>query len=268
MGNFDMALRPEQRTPAAGLASVGLAFRRALVSQCHPKMLLAIFMPFLVALVGAIILLWLFWTPLTNWLDAQAAGWTIINSIDQWLLALGLFSIKLYLIPVLAAGILLPLSGIMGLVVAAVFIMPIVLRHIEAREYLGLARNGQFATLVGAQNALWVTGVFVVGWLVTMPLWLVPPLSLILPVFWWAYAFSRMLRMDALAEHASSRERKLLWRRHNGKYWLIGGILSVANLFPPLWLVLPVFSALVFAHFSLEALRQLRQEALINGRTL
>ncbi len=260
MSDFDIAVRPAGPAPVTGLAAVGLAFRRALVSQCHPKMLLLVFMPFLIALVGAIILLWAFWSPLTHWLNTQAMDWGIVNSVDQWMLGIGLFSIKLYLIPLLAAGILLPLSGILGLLIAAIFVMPLVLRHLDAREYQGVARRGEHATVVGGWNALWVTCVFVAGWLVTMPLWLIPPLPVVLPVFWWAFAFSRMLRVDALVEHATGQERRYLWRRHNRKYWVMGFILSLINLFPPAWLILPVFSALVFAHFSLEALRQLRQD--------
>lgn len=263
MSESHLALRPAP-TVVTGLPAVGLAFRRALVSQCHPKMLVALFLPFLIAVFGAIILLWAFWTPLTEWLNVQASDWGVINQVDQWMLAIGLFSIKLYLIPLLAAGILLPISGILGLVIAAVFVMPIVLRHLEKGEYQGLSRQGQYATAVGTWNAIWVGVIFAVGWLLTMPLWLIPPLPLLLPIFWWAFAFTRMLRVDAIVEHGSTQERRLLWRRHNRQLWLIGFILALINLFPPAWLFLPVFSALVFAHFSLEALRQLREQTVVD----
>lgn len=254
---------PPPSTGPVGLAAVGLAFRRALVSQVHPKMLAALLMPFVIALLGAIILLWVFWTPLTGWLDSQLSQWDMVNQVDQWLVAVGLFSIKFYMIPVLAAGMLLPLAGILGLVIAAIFVMPIVLRHIERREYKNVQRQGQHAVAVGAWNAVLVGTIFVFGWLITMPLWLFPPLALILPVFWWAFAFNRIMRVDALVEHANSKERRLLWRRHNPQYWLIGLCLALANLFPPMWLVLPVFSALVFAHYSLEALRQHRLQLTV-----
>lgn len=263
MSEYSLAVKNGGR-PVTGLAAVGQAFRRALVSQFHPKMLAAILLPFIIALLGAIILLWGFWDPLTAWLNAQAAEWDFINRADQWFLAIGLFSLKLYLIPLLAVGILLPLSGILGLVIAAVFVMPIVLRHLEKHHYQGLSRQGQYVTAVGAWNAIWVGILFVLGWLATMPLWLIPPLPVVLPVFWWAFAFTRMLRVDAIIEHGSQQERRLLWRRHNRQLWLIGGILSLINLFPPAWLFLPVFSALVFAHFMLEALRQLRAQEVVD----
>jgi hypothetical protein len=265
MNDFDLALRSREPVSATGIPAVGLAFKRALISQCHPKMLLTLLLPFFVALLGAIILLWFFWTPLTQWLNTEAAGWDFINSVDHWLVAIGLFSIKLYLIPLLAGAILLPLSGILGLIIAAIFVMPIVLKHLERREYKDVARQGQLSTAVSGWNAVWVSVFFALGWLFTMPLWLFPPFALALPVFWWAFAFSRMLRVDAIVEHASAAERHTIWRRHNRQFWLIGLFLSLINLFPPAWLVLPVFSALVFAHFSLEALRQLRRETIINA---
>src|SRR3546814_1363240 len=198
----------------------------------------------------------------------QDSDWEIVNSGDQWLLALGLFSIKLYLIPWLAVAILLPLSGILGLFIAAVFVITIVLRHLEKRDYPGLTRQGQFSTTVGDWNAIWVVGLFAIGWLVTMPLWLIPPRPVVLPIFWWAFAFIRMLRVDAVIEHASAQERRLLWRRHSRQLWLIGFLLALINLFPPAWLILPVFSALVFAHFSLEALRQLQAHNVIDTKKI
>lgn len=178
MSDFDLAVRTPSPAPANGLAAVSVAFKRALVSQCHPKMLLALFMPFLIVLLGAIILLWAFWTPLTGWLNTQAVDWDIVNNVDQWMLAIGLFSIKLYLIPMLAIAILLPLSGILGLIIAAIFVMPIALRHLERREYKGLVRRGEFSTTVSAWNAIWVGVIFAVGWVVTMPLWIIPPIAL------------------------------------------------------------------------------------------
>src|SRR5690606_4499959 len=85
-----------------GWAAVGLAFRRALVSQVHPKMLAALLMPFAIALIGVIVLLWAFWTPLTDWLNIQMSQWDVVTQVDEWLLAVGLFSIKFYMVPLLA----------------------------------------------------------------------------------------------------------------------------------------------------------------------
>jgi hypothetical protein len=185
--------------------------------------------------------------------------------VDEWLVAIGLFSLKVYLVPLVAAAILLPVSGILGLVIAAVFVMPLVLRHVGQREYAGVAKQGKFSTTVSVWNAAWVSIAFALGWVLTLPLWLVPPMALLLHIFWWAFAFSRMMRIDAIVEHASPDERRLLLRRHNQGFWILGLLCSLINLLPPAWVVLPVFSALVFAHYGLDALQRLRQEKVINA---
>jgi len=241
-----------------GLSGVWTAFGRAAVSQCHPRMLFALLLPFLIIFFGGIVLLWLFWTPLTGWLTVQAEDWGVVRTVDQWLLAIGLFSIKLWLVPVLAGVILLPIAGIFGVAVAAVFVMPMVLKHVAGRDYPTLARLGRHATAVSVWNAVWVMTVFALGWLFTLPLWLLPPLGAALSVFWWTFAFSRMMRVDAIVEHATPDERRVLIARHNGGFWMLGLLCSVLNLLPPAWIVLPVFSALLFAHYGLAALQKAR----------
>lgn len=262
MTHQDLAIR-SSHSPG-GLALVGQAFRRALISQLHPRMIAALFLPFVIAALGAIVLLWFFWAPLTGWLDQQASSWGMFNTVDGWLVAIGLFSLKLWLVPLMAAGLLLPMAGILGLGIAAVFVMPIVLRHLDSRDYRGLSRQGRHATALGTWNAVWVSVLFCLGWFVTMPLWLMPPMALVLPVFWWAFALNRMLRVDAMIEHASPAERRLLWRRHNRQLWLLAACLAALNLIPLFWLVMPVFSALVYAHFCLDAIGRLRAETVID----
>ncbi|WP_086067695.1 EI24 domain-containing protein [Bordetella genomosp. 8] len=248
---------------SAGMTGVWQAFKRAAVSQCHPAMLFAVLLPFLIALVGAMLLLWFCWTPLTDWLRDEASRWSVVNNVDEWLVTVGLFSLKVYLVPVVAAAILLPVSGILGLAIAAIFVMPLVLRHVGQREYAAVGKQGKFGTAVSVWNALWVSLAFALGWLLTLPLWLVPPMAVLLSVFWWAFAFSRMMRIDAIVEHASPEERRILLRRNNVGFWVVGLICSLINLLPPAWVFLPVFSALVFAHYGLDALQRLRQEKVI-----
>ena len=252
-------------TAGAGAVSVGQAFKRALVSQCHPTMLFAVLLPFLIALVGALLLLYFFWTPLVEWLGNQISRVDMLNRAEDWMLAMGLFSLKVYLIPLLACAILLPVSGVLGLAIAAVFVMPLVLRHVGQREYASVGRKGKYSTAVSVWNAVWVSAAFAAGWLLTLPLWLVPPMAIVLSIFWWAFAFSRMMRVDAIVEHASPAERKLILERNNGGFWTIGLICSLLNLLPPAWIILPVFSALVYAHYGLEALKRLREDRVIDA---
>lgn len=240
------------------LPAISRAFGRSVLSQFHPRMLLALLLPFIVVLVGSVVLIWLFWSPLTLWLRESVMQWGMFEQIDSWLVAAGLFSLNIWLVPILATMILLPVAGIAGLAIAAVFVMPIVLRHLGKTTYSDVVPRGKMGFVVSGWNAFWVVVLFCAGWLITMPLWLIPPLALILPTLWWTFAFTRMLRLDALVDVATAQERRDIIKQHNAGFWTLGLICALLSLLPPAWLILPVFSSLLFAHYSLDAVRRLR----------
>jgi len=69
--------------------------------------------------------------------------------------------------------------------------------------------------------------------------------------------------VDAVVDHASVQERQILWRERSAGFWVMGLVCSLIYLIPPAWVFLPVFAGLVYAHFSFEALRQLRRDPII-----
>ncbi len=221
------SISPSQSSDARseGLSGVGSAFWRALVSQLHPRMLFALLLPFLIMLVGALLLLWLGLGPLTDWLNAQLSQSTMLIAANDWMLSMGLFSLaglKAWLVPFVVVIVLLPISGILGLTVAAIFVMPMVVTHVSRQHFPGLALQGQHSLVVSVWNAVWVSTVFVLGWLLTLPFWLFPPLGLLISLLWWTFAFSRIMRIDAIVEHATTQERSLLIKRNSTGFWSIG----------------------------------------------
>jgi hypothetical protein len=226
-------------------------------------MLFALLMPFLIVLGAVIVLLFVALGPLTAWLSQQVTDSSVLIDVNDWLVSLGLFSllsVKAWLLTLLAVLVLLPASGILGLAVAAVFVMPLVVSHLSRHHYADVSQQGEYAFAVSLWNALWVSVVFLLGWVLTLPFWLFPPLGLLVSLLWWTFAFSRMMRLDSIVEHASGAERKILLTRHGTGFWAIGFFCACLNLLPPAWVFLPVFSGLVYTHYGLASLRQLRSE--------
>jgi hypothetical protein len=251
----------------SGLVGIGQAFWRAFVSQLHPRMLFALLLPFLIMLVGAILLLVMALGPLTEWLNQQLNASELLIAADAWMVSIGLFSlsaVKAWVVPFAVAIVLLPVSGILGLTVAAIFVMPMVVAHVSRQHFPGLALQGQNALLVSVWNAIWVSVVFVVGWVLTLPFWLFPPLGLLVSLLWWTFAFSRIMRIDAIVEHATSQERALLIKSQGTGFWTIGMLCALMNLIPPAWIFLPVFSGLVYTHYGLDALQRLRTQKTLD----
>ena len=118
--------------------------------------------------------------------------------------------------------------------------------------------------------------------MISLPLWLLPPLILLLPPLIWGWLTYRVMAFDALAAHASKEERREIFRRHRGwllaigvisgylgaapsVIWASGALLAAAFvILVPLaiWIYTLVFafSSLWFAHYCLAALQALRAE--------
>lgn len=241
------------------------ALGRAAWSQLHPRMLLALLLPFVVMLIALLLLVWVFWTPLNELLGQWllALGW--VEQIDAWLVGLGVASLVVWFVPLIAIGVLAPMAGVVGLLIGGLVIMPWALSHLSRTHYPGLDLRGEWATSRSVWNATWVVLSFCGLWLITLPLWLLPPLALILPLLLWAFAFRKMLSVDALVEHASSDELQRIQHTHARGWWLLGLSCAVLSLIPPAWLFMPTYSALLFAHFGLARLQELRASSELNG---
>jgi hypothetical protein len=118
----------------------------------------------------------------------------------------------------------------------------------------------------------------------SLPLWLIPPLVIVLPPLIWGWLTSRVMVYDTLALHASRAEREQLMQRHRypllaigvvagymgaapGLIWAVGAMAVVlAPLLVPLaiWIYtfVFIFASLWFTHYGLAALAALRQEPL------
>ncbi len=236
------------------------AFLRALASQMHPKMLGLLVLPFAMALVFWILVVWWVWDPLNDWLRDALFGAARNGLVAGWIDATGVSGWGAWLSALVALLLLAPLMFVAALIAVSVVAMPIVNRHLSVSTYRDLGRKGGWSVA----QSLWVgvSGfvVFALGYALTMPLWLIPLLGLLVPWLWWSWLTARIMRFDSLVEHADESERDAIIGRHRREYLALALLVTSLNYVPPLFLVTPVLSALAFGHFSLTALRQHRAQ--------
>jgi len=256
------------------------SFGRALLSQLHFRMLLLTVWPFLLSLLLWGVVLWLGLQPMIDWLHAWFADNNLFQSAASVLGWFGLGAVKTVLVPLIAMWLLLPLMVVTALVFVGVIAMPAVVRHVSNRHYPQLTRLRGGSLAGSLSMSLGSFLIFAVMWLVTLPLNAVPLLAFVVQPALWGWLTYRVMAYDALSEHASAEERRVLMRRHRWPLlaigiaagamgaaptllWL-GGALSVI-LFPLLagvsiWLyvLVFVFSGLWFQHYVLEALQRQR----------
>jgi len=149
--------------------------------------------------------------------------------------------------------------------IAAVFVLPWLLEAVTGRDYPELAKMGKDSFVSAVINSVLATLIFVVGWVASLPLWLIPGLGLILPLLLLAWFNRKTFAYDCLAVHATDEEWRTLRRQHGGPLFMLGLVLALLAHIPLVGLLVPALSALAYIHYCMEALRQQRGGALVSG---
>ena len=271
---------PEAPAGATLIRAVANAFVHALGQVMLPRVIGMTLLPLLAMTAVALGLGYFFWTGTVEAMRAGLQGWALIGWLDGHLQLGWPGGLAGLLAPFFVVALATPVIVLSSLVVVSMLMTPALTRLVAERRFPQLAQR-RGASLLGSIG--WSAGsllLAIVALLLSMPLWLIPPLVLILPPLIWGWLTYRVMSFDALAEHATAEERSTLLRQHRGALLTIGivsGYLGAAPsvvwasgvLFAALFAVLVplaiwiytlvfVFSSLWFAHYCLEALRQLR----------
>jgi hypothetical protein len=146
---------------------------------------------------------------------------------------------------------------------AALIVLPLLLRHLGRTAYADVAAMGADSFVAATVNSVLASVLFVVGWVLSLPLWLIPGLSLLLPVLLMAWLNRRTFAYDALSMHATDEEWQEIRKRYKGPMFMLGLCMALLAHIPLVGLLVPALAALSFAHFGLEALRRLRSGAVV-----
>ena len=256
------------------------AFLRALGHVFLPRVIGMTLLPLLVMSVVALLLAWLGWQAAVAWMQAALQGWSPLGWAEGWLNIQRPGGLALLLAPLFVVLLATPVIVLASLVVVSLLLTPALTRLVAERRFANLARLGGGSL---AASLAWSTGsllLAVLALVLTLPLWLIPPLVLVLPPLIWGWLTCRVFAYDVLAEHASAEERHELLRRHRWPLLGIGvacGYLGalpsllwaasgLALIFAPILVVVSVwlytlvfaFAACWFAHYLLAALQQWR----------
>jgi hypothetical protein len=212
------------------------------------------------------------------WLDAS--DW--LNTVWRWLEGVGLDNLKTVVAPLLVIFAFTPLVVVASLLAVSFLMTPALTRMVAERRFAGLLRK-KGGSLLRSLAWTFFSLVLALGALVlTLPMWLVPPLALVLPALIWGWLTYRVMAFDVLAEFASADECHTLMARHRMSFLGMGVVTGLMGAAPSLvWasgalfaaafvILVPVaiwiytlvfaFSSLWFAHFGLAALQALRDE--------
>jgi len=241
------------------------ALARAAGSLVHPIILLILLIPMVVAAAVWLGVAWAYWDTWTTAIQSLVMDHTGYSWTARW----DLTEVAGVVAVIVVVILLTPAIIITALLIAAIFAMPVLVSHVTRRDYPQLERRKGGTVIGSAWNAFVAIGLFMVLWVVTIPLWLLGPVAAVLPLMLSAYLNQRLFRYDALSEHASREEMQRIFLEARGRLFLLGLITGVLYFIPPFNLIGPVFAALAFVHLCLDELARLREgERVVAGARL
>jgi hypothetical protein len=263
------------------------SFWRAVAYCLHPRVIGLSFLPLVIMVGLSVGLGYFYWAPAVDWARAMLESSGFMKNVWTWFEGMGAANLKAVLAPLLVIFAVTPLIVLLSLLTVAAFMTPALTALVAERRFAQLERKRGGSMLLSITWSLGSTLLAAIAMVISLPLWLVPPLILILPPLIWGWLTYRVMAFDALSEHASREERRAIFRRHRG--WLLGigvltGYLGAAPsvvwasgaLFAAAFVILVplaiwiytlvfAFSSLWFAHYSLAALESLRAESAIGS---
>ncbi|MBT9489903.1 MAG: EI24 domain-containing protein [Rubrivivax sp.] len=253
------------------------AFWRAAAYCLHPRVILLSLAPVLLAGGGVLLLGWLYWATAVDAVQVALSHWTLSDAVLGWLERAGFGGLRAIVAPLIIVVLAVPLVVLLSLLMVALLMTPAIVGLVAKRRFPLLDRRRGAS---GLQTTLWALGVTLLAVVVlaaSLPLWLVPPLALVLPPLVWGWAGGKIFAFEVLAEHADVQERRTLLREHRGPLLAMGVVCGFMGAVPslvwaigvfalilaPLMLMLSVwlytlvfaFAAAWFAHYALAALQ-------------
>jgi hypothetical protein len=232
-----------------------------LANLLHPRMLWLMVWPMLVSLAFWVAVALAFGNRLVAALSALLQGW-----LEP---AAGFVRLDLGDITAIAAYVVLflvfvPLVYITALFILGIFGMPKMVDYVAQRSFPTLERRHGGGLAGSVWNGVVALSGMVILFIVTLPLWILPPLWPLIPLAIFAWVNQRLLRYDALAEHADRPEMQRIFRERRRALYVMGFLLALLAYVPFIGFIGPVMFGLAFIRYLLGALQELRASAIIS----
>lgn len=254
---------------------------RAAVGCLHPRVILWSLLPLALSGASVALLGWFYWEPAVGAVRHFLEQWSLVAAMLQWLESIGGGAFRALIAPIVVVALAVPAIVVLNLLLVAWLMTPAMVDLVARNRFPRLERRGSAsAWWQGLAWSLGCTFVAFVVLLLSLPLWLVPPLALLIPPLVWGWLTARVLAFDALSAHATAAERRLILQAQRwpllgmgvvcgllgaapSLVWALG---AVALVLAPVVIVLSVwlytlvfaFASLWFAHYTLPRLDRLR----------
>ncbi|MCE4553247.1 EI24 domain-containing protein [Pelomonas cellulosilytica] len=227
------------------------AFWRAVAYCLHPRVIGLSLLPLVISGVAVFGFMFFFWESAVASVRATLESWMLVESLLHWLDSFGLQAFRSALAAIVVLAGVLPVVILLSLLLVALCMTPAIVRLVAERRFPGLEKKhgGTLAQSLAASLGATLLALVLIA--LSMPLWLIPPLVMVLPPLIWGWLTYRVFGFDVLAEHASADERRALLKRHRLPMLAMGVVCGYLGAVPSLIWAVSGVAGIIFAPFTI-----------------
>jgi len=264
------------------------ALARSLVYCLMPRVLALSLLPLVVLMSVCGALTWAYWEQGVALVQEALEMSVLLGAALKGLEAMGAPGLRTVLAPMILVAAVVPVLVVACLMVVTQFMTPALVNLVAGRRFAQLERRKGTPVWCSVVRSVGLSLLAVMVLIASMPLWLVPPMVLLIPPLVWGWLSMQVMSFDVLADHATPEERVDLMRGHRwplmamgvasgllgaapAAVWAFGAltlVLAPLVMMASIWLYTAVFAltSLWFAHYLLAALQ--RHRLLSDGEVL
>lgn len=261
------------------------AFWRAAAYCLLPRVILVSLAPLALVTALGFGLAWLYWETAIDAVRDAVDQWETLAPAVDWLNSVTGGAFNAVIGPLVVSAVTLPVLLVLSLLCVVALMGPVMVKLVARRRFPALQQRQGTPAWLALAMALGAALLALLLLAASLPLWLFPPVVLLLPPLIWGWLAYRVMSVDALADHADADERRSLMREHRvalismgmvsgylglppSLVWMIFGSLALPMMpllvpvFVWLYTLVFAFSTLWFTHYCLAALHARRARAV------
>ncbi len=244
---------------------------KAFLDMFRPRILLLLFIPAVLSFSMTGIVAWLAFDPLKFFLlDLTAAS---VEKVPEWVFRWLDLSPKFFIewgladksAMVALAVVFLPFAVVLSFLLVSSFASWVINKHVRLEYYPELELKGNPSLAFSLGNTIKYSLVYILLYFLTIPLMLIPGSIFGIFLLLNKYITYKIGFFDSLSDIATKEEMRAikLWKRD--QYLALAFIVSLLLTSLIFFIVAPVYIALVFSHYSLRNLKEVRAHIEARG---
>lgn len=224
----------------------------ALKDLLKPKIILAICLPIMLAILSWVFVTYLLWDDLHAWsTQFIQLEWmkSILNLIPSSIDYAENFFTFLFRI-LFVVLFIFPMTIVTATVLTSLFLVPVLVSELRKTDFPTLVKKSS-SIFTGWATTLGYSAKYLFAWIGSLPFWFIPFAAVIIPYLLLSWFNSRVFTYEVLIEVATPEEIKLFVSAHSRSLFGLGLATSFLYSIPIINFIAPLITSALFSRYCL-----------------